>query len=239
MSEEIESSSESVPTAPATMPRWPVPAAASVAVAGVCFYLWVLATRPAKAEFWGQMGNTIAPFAAALSAFALFAVLYSLRLQLSALDEQRKALELQRTELKLQRKELALQRQEFKDSREVLKEQKEQFERTAEAQEALAKSQAAGTDAQVRANHLTLQTMRFNLGAQVGQRANNRAVLAAAVATMTATIATSRRDLVATPGATRSLENEVAQLRGMIDEETRNIAGIHEVLAADSELGNA
>jgi hypothetical protein len=101
---------------------WVWSVAAGVVVFGAAFYVWILGTRPEKAFFWALMGDSVGPFAALLSAAALFAALYSVGLQ---------------------RHELELQRAELRETREEMKAQREQFERTAKAQEALAHAQDA------------------------------------------------------------------------------------------------
>ena len=73
-----------------------------------------------KAETWGALGDSVAPFTGLLTAAALFGALWSVRLQ---------------------RQELALQREEMRAQREEMAEQRDQLARTAKAQEALAGAQ--------------------------------------------------------------------------------------------------
>ena len=102
------------------LPRWVTPAIVLVAVGGTAFYFWLVFTRWHHAEQWGDFGSAVGPFVGLLNVGALFAALYSVRLQ---------------------RRELELQRQELRDTRDEMVEQRRQFERTAKAQEELVVSQ--------------------------------------------------------------------------------------------------
>jgi hypothetical protein len=67
-------------------------AAGVLALTGVVFYIWILATRPEKASFWALMGDSAGPFAALFSAAALFAALWALDLQRRELEENREVM---------------------------------------------------------------------------------------------------------------------------------------------------
>jgi hypothetical protein len=106
--------------------------------AGVWFYSVVLMPlrRDAAAD-WGVRGDAMGPFVALLNAGALFAALYSVRLQ---------------------RQELALQRKELTANRRVMKEQAKQARAAAEAQIALAHSQEKLAIAQQLTSEMALET---------------------------------------------------------------------------------
>ncbi|HYQ46216.1 MAG TPA: hypothetical protein VER11_29805 [Polyangiaceae bacterium] len=110
-------------------PRLPKVATISLAgivVVGTVFYLWVAFFRKEDSAMWSNVGQAVGPFVALLNAGALFAALYSVRLQ---------------------RFELELQRIELRGHREVMEEQRKQFERTAKAQEELVRAQMLGASA--------------------------------------------------------------------------------------------
>jgi hypothetical protein len=142
-------------------------AAGAVVLGGVAFYAFVGLTRPAKADWWGVMGDSVAPFTAALNAAALFALLYAGRLQ--------------RDQLTLQRTELELQREELRENREEMKAQREQFERTAKAQEALAASQRDLANAQKVANNVHEAAVLATLRGELAQRSHSIVALSACI----------------------------------------------------------
>jgi hypothetical protein len=127
------------------LPRWVAPGLLALIGTGAAFYFWLVFTRWAHAEKWGDFGDAVGPFVALLNAGALFAALYSVRLQ---------------------RQELALQRKELAANRKVMEEQAEQFERTAKAQEALAASQERLARAQEVNNEVILDTRILQLANQ-------------------------------------------------------------------------
>jgi hypothetical protein len=139
MAEDAETSTR------AGLPTWATRGPWVLLAVGVLFYFGIVVFK-LEAPFWGQMGDSVAPFTALFNVFALFALLYSIRLQ--------------QEELRLQRQELKLQRAELRENREEMRAQREQFERTAKAQEALASSQKELADAQVQANRLAVTADR-------------------------------------------------------------------------------
>ena len=109
------------------MPRAATAALVVIVLSGALFYTWVAFFRSDSAAMWSNVGQAVGPFVALLNAGALFAALYSVRLQ---------------------RYELELQRIELRGHREVMEEQRKQFERTARAQERLAEAEEHAAAAQ-------------------------------------------------------------------------------------------
>jgi hypothetical protein len=110
---------------------------AAIVVAGGLFYFWLAFFRNDSA-MWSNVGQAVGPFVALLNAGALFAALYSVRLQ---------------------RYELELQRMELRGHREVMEEQRKQFERTAVAQEELVAAEREMADAQRRTVSFGLESI--------------------------------------------------------------------------------
>lgn len=109
-------------------------------------YWWLRTLPPDQAATFGPLGDAMAPFAAILSATALFAAIEGVRLQ---------------------REELKLQRRELSESREVMREQARAAERSAETQERLAKAQEALAERQADANAIALMGKSVDLTAEV------------------------------------------------------------------------
>jgi hypothetical protein len=141
------------------LPARVTPAIVLLVVAGAIFYFWLRFTRWAHADHWGDFGSAVGPFVGLLNAGALFAALYSVRLQ---------------------RRELELQRQELRDTRGEMVEQRKQFKKTAAAQEALAGSTRDLADAQGDANTLVRNANLRAASMEQAQRAHTIAVLMAA-----------------------------------------------------------
>jgi hypothetical protein len=158
----------------AELPRWVTPAIVALVAIATAFYFWLVFTRWGAAEKWGNFGDAVGPFVGLLNAGALFAALYSVRLQ---------------------RRELELQRQELRETRDEMVEQRKQFERTAKAQEASAKAQKELAYAQTQAVHAQREandlSHRAAIDAEIAQRCANIAVLQAAVANVQIAFQTS------------------------------------------------
>jgi hypothetical protein len=177
-------------TAEHELPKWATLAPLALLAVGTTFYFVIAVGLPDERKaFWGQAGDSVAPFAVLFNAVALLAVVYSMKLQLDSLGEQRRALALQRKELRLQRQELALQREELAANREVMKEQAEQFERTAKAQEALARSQFRLANQQESTNRIAHEANRIAMRrtrAQIGTTLSTLVASRASLRTMAA-----------------------------------------------------
>jgi len=145
------------------MPRVATAALVAIVMGGAVFYLWLAFWRNDSA-MWSNVGQAVGPFVALLNAGALFAALYSVRLQ---------------------RYELELQRAELRGHREVMEEQRKQFERTAKAQEQLATSQQRLAFAQEAANRQAVMS-------EIATRDNSSATISAAQAACYAALANDR-----------------------------------------------
>jgi len=114
--------------------KWFAVAAIAVVLVGVGFYvrrLWV--QWPLDGLEWAELGDAIAPFTGLVTAFALFAALWSVHLQ---------------------RRDLQATIDEMREQRRVSEAQHTQMERTAKAQEDLAAAQRLLANAQSDANRL-------------------------------------------------------------------------------------
>lgn len=138
---------------------------------GIGFYWWLLQLNPTDPQTepltaWGLRGDAVAPFNALLTAFALFAGLFSVHMQ--------------GRELALQRKELKLQRQEMKESRLVQEQQQAAQDRLAKAQESANQLTANLVHAQQAGNNLTHDLIRAQ---KISALATLRSAWATAVTT--------------------------------------------------------
>ena len=143
----------------------PIPAWAALGstVALGAFVYWWVHVHQGSSEFWARAGDAVAPFAALLSAGAVFAALWSVALQ-------RRELAAQRAELRLQREELAL-------NREVMKEQARHAEESAAAQRALTDAQTRLAVAQEQANEWARFMSKRSVSTEITQRWSNIATL--------------------------------------------------------------
>ncbi|MBN1606883.1 MAG: hypothetical protein JW940_09640 [Polyangiaceae bacterium] len=119
------------------VPPWAWWFGCGIITVGMLAFYAGLAWRADHTDWWGQLGDAVAPFTSLITAFALFAALAS---------------------VSLQRRELALQRHETRAARREMAKQGAQLERTAVAQEALAEAQRESTKAQKTANEYALRS---------------------------------------------------------------------------------
>jgi hypothetical protein len=214
------------------LPKWVTHGPIALLVAGTVFYLAIaFGVDDDKKPFWGQAGDSIAPIAVLFNAFALLAVVYSIKLQLDSLGEQRSSLALQRKELRLQRKELALQREELTANREVMREHAEQAKETAAAQKRLADSQALLAASQDQANVLALH-------AEHAQRASTLAQLCIALSSDQTAEARKFEGFASRGGKVRGdrappMMKTIAAAKGLLLSEQQRLAEIEGLLKED------
>jgi hypothetical protein len=175
-----------------------------LAAAGTRFYFGLLTSSKETVERFDHLGGAVGPFGTLATVGALFAALWSVRLQ--------------REDLRLQREELKLQRQEMADSRAELA-------RTAKAQEDLAKAQRDATEVQ---RELALAQRRANAQAVRSEHAQRMATVAnldAAIADVNTRMAASP-ERFSVPVASAARMNAEAFMKGMAATEAQEWARI-------------